>query len=101
MIWPKDHKHNLVVVNKNDLESILVSKHGAAAQQNANTAISAFPPQAANNPQQAAYKKQYIYNTVSGLELLNKTYNQTKPKILTHTVHCDLSPYNKFFLISK
>ena len=86
---PYDHKHNLVVVNKNDLESILVSKHGAAAQQNANTAISAFPPQAANNPQQAAYKKQYIYNTVSGLELLNKTYNQTKPKILTHSA---LSP---------
>ena len=91
MIWPKDHKHNLVVVNKNDLESILVSKHGAAAQQNANTAISAFPPQAANNPQQAAYKKQYIYNTVSGLELLN--YKSIQPNKTKNTdTHSALWP---------
>ena len=59
---PYDHKHNLVVVNKNDLESILVK--GAT-----NTAT-AFPP---------AAKKQYISNTVSGLEL-----NTPKPKTLTH-----------------
>ena len=61
---PYDHKHNLVVVNKNDLESILVSK-GAAAATNTAAAV--------NN------KKQYISNTVSGLDtrVVEKTHRYT------------------------
>ena len=71
---PYDHKHNLVVVNKNDLESILVSK-GAAAATNTAAGLTAFPPSiaAANN------KKQYISNTVSGLDtrVVEKTHRYT------------------------
>ena len=65
---PYDHKHNLVVVNKNDLESILVK--GAT-----NTAT-AFPP---------AAKKQYISNTVSGLELNTKPNKNTDTHSLAYT----------------
>ena len=80
---PYDHKHNLVVVNKNDLESILVK--GAT-----NTAT-AFPP---------AAKKQYISNTVSGLDtrVVEKTHldiptnSKTKPKN-TDTKHSVYSSY--------
>ena len=83
---PYDHKHNLVVVNKNDLESILVSK-GAANAAGTNTA-------AVNN------KKQYISNTVSGLDtrVVEKTHldiptnSKTKPKN-TDTKHSVYSSY--------
>ena len=77
---PYDHKHNLVVVNKNDLESILVSK-GAAAATNTAAGLTAFPPSiaAANN------KKQYISNTVSGLDtrVVEKTHLDIPTNILT------------------
>ena len=92
---PYDHKHNLVVVNKNDLESILVSK-GAAAATNTAAGLTAFPPSiaAANN------KKQYISNTVSGLDtrVVEKTHldipttSKTKPKN-TDTKHSVYSSY--------
>ena len=83
---PYDHKHNLVVVNKNDLESILVSKGAAAATNTAAAAV--------NN------KKQYISNTVSGLDtrVVEKTHldmpttSKTKPKN-TDTKHSVYSSY--------
>ena len=94
---PYDHKHNLVVVNKNDLESILVSKGAAnAAATNTAAGLTAFPPSiaAANN------KKQYISNTVSGLDtrVVEKTHldiptnSKTKPKN-TDTKHSVYSSY--------